>query len=102
MKCRTDEGTINVYRYLRAHEHRSKTGRMLPDGDIVSCLRHTILNQTHSLDQSSFSTKTMSVTLPILNPPPSVRLTAEQLQQRRAQIKKISQETLDENSHESK
>ena len=91
LKCKTDEGTVNVYRYLRAHEHKSSQGRMLPDGEIVSCLRHTIVNHSHSLDQSFNSTGAISVTLPILTPPSPIKLTRNQLQIRRAEINKISQ-----------
>lgn len=72
---------------------------MLADGDVVSCLRDTILNQSHSFDQSSVSNRTFSMTLPILNPPASIRMTTNQIDQRRAQIKRIAQETCDEASH---
>ena len=101
LKCKTEEGTINIYRYLRAHEHKSREGRMLADGDIVTCLQHTILNNSSYLDQSLVSSKTnsaaISVTLPILTPPSPIRLTREQLQVRRAQISQIFQEPHDDN-----
>lgn len=91
LKCRTDEGVINVYRYLRAHEHKSHQGRMLADGDIVSCLKETIINHSQtSLDQSLTSSKTNSVTLPILTPPSPVKLTPNQWEKRRAELRKLS------------
>ncbi len=93
MKCQTEEGIVNVYRYLRAHEHRSKSGRVLADGEIISCLRKTILNNTDYLEQSLMSSKTtsaaISVTLPILTPPSPIKLSRDQLQMRRAEIKRI-------------
>ena len=91
LKCQTDEGLINVYRYLRAHEHKSHLGRMLPDGDIVSCLRETIVNHSQiSFDHSLTSSKTLSVTLPILSPPSPLKLTRTQWEKRRAELQKIS------------
>ncbi|UJR08714.1 hypothetical protein I4U23_012971 [Adineta vaga] len=100
LKCKTDEGIINVYRYLRAHEHKSQHGRMLADGEIISCLRNTILsnNNTSYFDQSFLSSKTTSVTLPILTPPSPIKLTRNQLQIRRAEINKICHESTDENN----
>jgi hypothetical protein len=87
---------INVYRYLRAHEHKSKCGRMLADGEIVTCLRNTILNNSYYFDQSIMSNKTINgainITLPILTPPTPIKLTRDQLQIRRAEIKKIYKE----------
>jgi hypothetical protein len=87
---------INIYRYLRAHEHKSKRGRMLADGEIITCLRNTILSNNSFLDQSTMSSKTISgtisITLPILTPPSPIKLTRNQLQMRRAEINKISKE----------
>ncbi len=104
LKCRTEEGLINVYRYLRAHEHKSKCGRMLADGEMMTCLRKTILTNSYYLEQSSMSNKTISgtisITLPILTPPSPIKLTRDQLQRRRAEIKKISKEPYDENNNE--
>jgi hypothetical protein len=94
---------INIYRYLRAHEHKSKCGRMLADGEIITCLRKTILNNTNYLDQSILSNRTtsgaISITLPILTPPSPIKLTRNQLQMRRAEINKISKEPYDENNN---
>ena len=91
---------INVYRYLRAHEHKSKCGRMLADGEIVTCLRNTILSNTDYLEQSIMSNRTtsatISITLPILTPPSPIKLSRDQLQIRRAEIKKISRDPYDE------
>ncbi|CAF1325286.1 unnamed protein product [Adineta steineri] len=100
LKCKTDEGTINVYRYLRAHEHKSKHGRMLADGEIIACLRNTILNNNSYLDQSAISNKTYSGTLPILTPPSSIKLTQNQLQIRRAEINEICKKSYNENQIE--
>lgn len=101
LKCQTEEGIVNVYRYLRAHEHRSKSGRMLADGEIITCLRKTILNNTDYLEQSLMSSKTtsaaISVTLPILTPPSPIKLSRDQLQMRRAEIKRICNDTVKAN-----
>jgi hypothetical protein len=76
---------------------------MLPDGDIVTCLRDTIHNNSSYLDQSLISNKTtsatISVTLPILTPPSPIKLTRDQLQIRRAEINKIYKEPYDENNN---
>ncbi len=85
LKCKIEEGIINVYRYLRAHEHKSKSGRILADGEIVTCLRNTILNNSYYLDQS------------IILPPSPIKLTRDQLDLRRTEIKKI----YDENNNQS-
>jgi hypothetical protein len=94
---------INIYRYLRAHEHKSKCGRMLADGEIVPCLRNTLLNNTNYLDQSIISNKTMSgaisITLPISTPPSPIKLTRNQLHIRRAEIDKIYKEPYDEHNN---
>jgi hypothetical protein len=100
LKCSSNEGTINVYRYLRAREHRSSHGRMLNDGDIVSCLRETIVNHSHSLDQSFVSTGALSLTLPILTPPSPIRLTRTQVELRRAEINKIYRDPIDEQQNQ--
>ncbi len=92
LKCKIEEGMINIYRYLRAHEHKSKRGRMLADGEIITCLRNTILNNNSFLDQSTMSSKTISITLPILTPPSPIKLTRNQLEMRRAEINKMSKE----------
>jgi len=96
LKCKIEEGMINIYRYLRAHEHKSKRGRMLADGEIITCLRNTILNNSYYFDQSIMSNKTINgainITLPILTPPTPIKLTRDQLQIRRAEIKKIYKE----------
>ncbi|CAF3514270.1 unnamed protein product, partial [Adineta steineri] len=96
-------GIVNVYRYLRAHEHKSKRGRMLDDGDIVQCLHNTIFNSTNSFDQSTLSNKTinnsMNLTLPILSPPSPIKLTRDQLEIRREEIQKIYKESYDEDNN---
>lgn len=95
LKCQTDEGMINVYRYLRAHEHRSNAGRMLADGEIVSCLRNIIPSNSSYLEQSTLSNSAViSMTLPVLTPPSPIKLSRDQWQTRRAEIKKISRESL--------
>ncbi|CAF0833000.1 unnamed protein product [Adineta steineri] len=103
LKCKTEEGIVNVYRYLRAHEHKSKRGRMLDDGDIVQCLHNTIFNSTNSFDQSTLSNKTinnsMNLTLPILSPPSPIKLTRDQLEIRREEIQKIYKESYDEDNN---
>ncbi|CAF3830326.1 unnamed protein product [Rotaria magnacalcarata] len=103
LKCKTDEGTVNVYRYLRAHEHKSKNGRMLDDGAIVQCLHNTIFNTSNSSYQSSICNKSMntsiSLTLPILSPPSPIKLTRDQIEMRRKEIKRIYKEPLDENNN---
>ena len=91
MKCRTEEGVINVYRYLRAHEHRAKGGRMLDDGDIVQCLHNTIFHKNTSLDQSTISSRSTNFTIPTLTPPSPVKLTGEQMKIKREEIKKLHQ-----------
>jgi hypothetical protein len=105
LKCQTEEGMVNVYRYLRAHEHKSKRGRMLDDGDIVQCLHNTIFNNSNSFDQSTISNKSfntsLNITLPILLPPSSIKLTHDQLETRRAEINKIYNESYDENNNSS-
>ncbi|CAF1227931.1 unnamed protein product [Adineta ricciae] len=100
LKCQTDEGNINVYRYLRAHEHKSPHGRMLADGEIITCLRNTILSNTNNsyFDQSIQSNRTISLTLPTLTPPSPIKLTRDQLQIRRAEINKICKEPSNENN----
>lgn len=80
LKCRTDEGIINVYRYLRAHEHRSQFGRLLADGEIVHSLKETISMRNHSFPQT---------------PPTPIQLTREQLKQRRSEIEKLFRESID-------
>ncbi len=87
-----------MYRYLRAHEHKSKGGRMLDDGDIVQCLHHTIFNNSNSFDQSTIMNTSFNLTLPILSPPSPVKLTRDQMEIKREEIKKIYQEPLDENN----
>ncbi len=82
---------MNVYRYLRAHEHKSKIGRMLDDGDIVQCLQNTIFNNSNSFDQSIISNMSMNLTRPILSPPLPIKLTREQIENKREEIKKIYQ-----------
>ncbi|CAF0778985.1 unnamed protein product [Rotaria sp. Silwood1] len=103
LKCKTEEGIINVYRYLRAHEHKSKNGRMLDDGAIVQCLHNTIFNNSNSGYQSTISNKSMNtsinLTLPILSPPSPIKLTRDQLEIRRKEIKKIYKEPYDENNN---
>ncbi|UJR37513.1 hypothetical protein I4U23_030215 [Adineta vaga] len=103
LKCKTEEGIINVYRYLRAHEHKSKRGRMLDDGDIVQCLHNTIFNNSNSLEQSTISNRsmntTMNLTLPILTPPSPIKLTRDQFEVRREEIQKIFRESQDENNN---
>ncbi|CAF3359279.1 unnamed protein product [Rotaria socialis] len=103
LKCKTDEGMVNVYRYLRAHEHKSKNGRMLDDGAIVQCLHNTIFNTSNSSYQSSICNKSMntsiSLTLPILSPPSPIKLTRDQIEMRRREIKRIFKEPLDENNN---
>jgi hypothetical protein len=89
LKCQTEEGIINVYRYLRAYEHKSKSGRMLADGEIITCLRNTILNNTDYLEQSLMSGKTTSAAMSIITPPSPIKLSRDQLQMRRAEIKRI-------------
>ena len=101
LKCKTEEGTVNVYRYLRAHEHKSKRGRMLEDGDIVACLHNTIFHSSSSsLDQSTLFNKSvntsMNLTLPILSPPSPIQLTLDELKIRRAEIKKISNDSYED------
>ena len=100
LKCKTEEGTVNVYRYLRAHEHKSKRGRMLEDGDIVACLHNTIFHSSSSLDQSTLFNKSgntsMNLTLPILSPPSPIQLTLDQLKIRRAEIKKVSNDSYED------
>ncbi|CAF0899639.1 unnamed protein product [Rotaria sordida] len=102
LKCKTEEGIVNVYRYLRAHEHKSKNGRMLDDGTIVQCLHNTIFNINNSGYQSTISNKSMNtsinLTLPILSPPSSIKLTRDQLEIRRKEIKRIYKEPYDENN----
>jgi hypothetical protein len=92
LKCKTEEGIVNVYRYLRAHEHKSKRGRMLDDGDIVQCLHNTIFNNSNSFDQSIIS---MNLTIPILSPPSTIKLTDDQIEIKREEIKKIYDESND-------
>jgi hypothetical protein len=76
---------------------------MLADGEIVTCLRNTILNNSYYLEQSIMSNKTisgtLSITLPILTPPSPIKLTRDQLQMRRAEINKICKEPYDENNN---
>ncbi|CAF0884897.1 unnamed protein product [Adineta ricciae] len=100
LKCKTDEGIINVYRYLRAHEHKSKRGRMLDDGDIVQCLHNTIFNNSNVFEQTTVSNRsmntTMNLTLPILSPPSPIQLTRDQVELRREEIKKILRDSPDE------
>ena len=100
LKCKTDEGIINVYRYLRAHEHKSKRGRMLDDGDIVQCLHNTIFNNSNVFEQTAISNRsmntTMNLTLPILSPPSPIQLTRDQMELRREEIKKILRDSQDE------
>lgn len=75
---------------------------MLADGEIVTCLRNTILNNSYYLEQSIMSSKTfsggMNITLPVLTPPSPIKLTRDQLQIRREEIKKIYKEPFDENN----
>ncbi len=88
---------------MRAHEHKSKRGRMLDDGDIVQCLHDTIFNSSNSFDQSTISNKSinisMNLTLPILSPPSPIKLTRDQLEIRRDEIKKIYKEPYDQNNN---
>lgn len=62
---------------------------MLADGEIITCLRNTILNNSYSFEQSILSNNIMSITLPILTPPSPIKLTHDQLQIRRAEIQKF-------------
>jgi len=99
LKCKTEEGIVNVYRYLRAHEHKSKGGRILDDGDIVQCLHNTIFNNSNSFDQSIIKNTSMSLTLPILSPPSPIKLTRDQIEIKREEIKKIFKTPSDENNN---
>jgi len=99
LKCKTEEGIVNVYRYLRAHEHKSKGGRMLDDGDIVQCLHNTIFNNSNSFDQTIITNTSMNLTLPILSPPSPIKLTRDQIEIKREEIKKFYKTSLDENNN---
>jgi len=94
LKCRTVEGLVNVYRYLRAHEHKSSNGRMLDDSDIVQCLNETIINHCQSFNQTMISNLSMNLTLPTLTPPSPIRLTNEQMKTKREEITKIFNDTI--------
>lgn len=72
---------------------------MLDDGDIVQCLHNTIFNNSNSFEQSIISNNSMNLTLPILSPPSPIKLTRDQIEIKREEIKKISKEPLDDNDH---
>jgi len=69
---------------------------MLDDRDIVQCLHNTIFNNSNSFEQSIISNNSMNLTLPILTPPSQIKLTRDQIEIKREEIKKISKETLEE------
>lgn len=65
---------------------------MLDDGDIVQCLHNTIVNHSNSFEQSILSTNSINLTLPILTPPSPIKLTRDQIEIKREEIKKIYKE----------
>jgi hypothetical protein len=69
---------------------------MLDDRDIVQCLHNAIFNNSNSFEQSIISNNSMNLTLPILTPPSPIKLTRDQIEIKREEIKKISKETLEE------
>ena len=66
---------------------------MLDDGDIIQCLHNTIFNHNTSHEQSIITNNSINLTLPLLSPPSPIKLTREQIEIKRQEIKKILQET---------
>lgn len=76
---------------------------MLDDGAIVQCLHNTIFHNSSSCSQSTMSNKSMNgsmnLTLPILTPPSPIKLTHDQLEIRRKEIKRIYKEPYDDDNN---
>ena len=72
---------------------------MLDDGDIVQCLHNTIFNSSNSFDQSLISNNSMNLTIPILSLPSIIKLTSDQMEMKREEIKKIFKGFYDDNNN---